>query len=513
MSNTSTTKNIRSDYLNGGTSLQEFYQYPVQNPDFSQIISDKSTEKIDRKSLQEVVRRQYAGLELGEAVQENIDRLGHENTFTITTGHQLVLMGGPMFTVYKVMTAVKLAEELSQRYPAQQFVPIFWIHTEDHDFEEINHYFSGFGEKQTYAGTFKSKVGNHILEPSIRDVIPAHFSEELKACWQPGRSLAEAFRHFMHLLFAPYGVVMLDADDPALKARFRAVLEQELTQSTAWSAVNQTSEAMTEAGYKLQISPREINLFYLDEEGRNRIVAENGHYAAVNRNLTWSKEEMLALASEQPERFSPNVSLRPLYQEMILPNLCYIGGWGELSYWLQLKGVFARFETNFPLLLPRMSGTIFSEEQYAAWQALGFDTTDIGTKLNELYTQYLPQVWDSKPLLALRGELERNLEDLHQYIETEISETLARSAVALQVKTLEFLNNIEKKAGKVIRNQQPEPFRKIESIKLAVQPDGMVQERVLGLAGFSQYAPERILKAVYEACEPLNLVHSYLILT
>lgn len=506
----STTKSIRIDYLNAAEPLKPFYQYPVQTPDFAQIVADKGKEKIDRKALQQVIKDQYQGLTLSEASQKHLDLLAEENTFTITTGHQLVLLGGPMFTTYKVLTAIKLAQQLSEKHTDHNFVPIFWIHTEDHDYEEINHYFASFQEKRTYRGAFQTMVGNHVLSEEIKSILPTHFSERLRRTYRPGRKMSEAFRDYINELFGEYGVLMLDADDSRLKAHFRSVLKEEVNENAAFNEVNATSAALTDAGYPAQIHAREINLFFLDQLGRNRIVGVNGHYEAMDRDLSWSPAELESMIENHPEQFSPNVSLRPLYQEMILPNLCYIGGWGELSYWLQLKGVFAHFGVNFPLLLPRMSATIVPRSVKKAWEDKKLATSDFKAPLHEVYRKYMPQIWDSTAFLTQSAEILTQIDALKALIEDELSHTLARSGEALKVKTARYLKSLEKKALRVMRHKHPRAFDEIKELKFKIQPDGLVQERILSLASFPEFAPEDLIKLAWEHCDPLNLEHVYL---
>jgi bacillithiol biosynthesis cysteine-adding enzyme BshC len=506
------TRNLKNDYLTGATSLRDFYQYPIQTPDFHSIIKNKSTEDIDRRLLQEVIRDQYQGLPEYELVTKHIDQLADPNTFTVTTGHQLVLFGGPLFTTYKVLSTIKLAKELSEQFSDYQVVPIFWIHTEDHDYEEINHFFPSYFEKRTYPGTFQSKVGDHILEESITELAPEHFSEPLKKAFRPGISLAQAYREFMHHLFGPYGVVMLDADDPRLKKKFEKVIKEEIHESVAYTQVSKVSQHLDQAGYKLQIAPREINLFYLDQAGRNRIIASSEGFTAVDRDLNWTAKEIDEMITNHPDQFSPNVSLRPLYQECILPNLCYFGGWGELSYWLQLKGIFDHFGVNFPLLLPRMSATIFTKAQLERWQEFGFEVEDLSHSLHEMYRKYTLQNWDDKPYQKMREEIIASIEKLRAFTESEIAETLSRSVDAQKTKMNNFFGNFEKKIHRVIRADNPHVYREIEKLKNELQPDRKVQERQLSLGAFPDFPPEKIIKAAWEHCSPLDFSHRYIIL-
>lgn len=507
------SRNIKEDYLAGAESLRPFYQYPLQNPDPARIIADKQHDAVDRQLLAQVIREQYAALPMTDAVARNLDRLAQANSYTVTTGHQLVLMGGPLFTVYKVMSAIRLAERWSAQLGEETpVVPIFWIHTEDHDFEEINHYYASFDDKKRYGAPFQGPVGWHVLTEAIAPLVPDHFTEALRSAYSPGKTMTEAFRAFIHTLFGRFGLLMLDASDPRLKAAFAAVAGEEFQRFSAFKHVNKRSAALEAAGYPLQIHPREVNLFYMDGAGRDRIIPENGHFKVDNRELTLELEDLMNLAQSDPGKLSPNVSLRPLYQEMILPNLAYFGGWGELSYWMQLKGVFEHFGVNYPALLPRFSATLFSPEQALGWKDHGFELSDLRKPLHQLYKDFMPRVWDDAAFKTIATGILEQINQLHQYIGDELSPTLARSGEALHTKTSRFLDTLHKKAQRVQRHKNRQPFEEIHALKQALQPDGTVQERVLSLASFPAYDPGQLLDIIYEACDPLDFNHQFITL-
>lgn len=503
-------KNIRADYLAAAPDLADFYQYDILRPDFAQIIQDKVQTPTDRQALYEALSEQYDGIPISEATRTNLERLKEPTTFTLTTGHQLVLFGGPLYTMYKVLTVIKLAERLNESLEGQQLVPVFWIHTEDHDFEEINHYYTSFTQKRVYEAPFQGKVGSHQLTEAIEALIPDGMPDSLSAAYQAGRDMREAYFRFMNELFGAYGLVILDADHPKLKAQFRSVLRAEIEQQSAYQQVTATSRAMQARGYPLQITPREINLFYVGQGLRNRLLRQGDTYTVLDSSLSFSRTELLELVEQHPEQFSPNVALRPLYQEMILPNLMYTGGWGELSYWLQLRGVFEHHGVNFPLLLPRMSATVFSAETLHAWHGLGFQAADIHRPLHELYKQYMPQVWDNQDWLAKRANLLQGYDELATHLEG-FSNTLVRSARGQQMKAERFLQNLEKKIHRVMRHKYPEPFKHIERIKYQVQADPLVQERTWSLAALPM-APHAFVELAHAHCQPLNFEHVYLVL-
>lgn len=504
-------RNIKEDYLGGDPTLAPFYTYAPQHPDFRQIIADKTYPDSNRKVLVEVLRSHYAHLDIDPAARKNLELLAQPNSYTLTAGHQLNLFGGPLYTPYKVLTVAKLAKELNTQHPEYNFIPVFWIHTEDHDFEEINHYYPSFQEKVTYPSAFEGATGEHVLTEEIEKIRPAHFSEELNQYFSAGKTLGEATLAFSMALFGKYGVLVLDASDKRLKALFKGILLQELFDPISPKMVRKTSDELYEAGYPLQIHARDINLFYTGNGGRDRIIFTNDRFHTVGGSAAWSQEEMRLEVENSPEHFSPNVCLRPLYQEVILPNLTYTGGWGELSYWLQLKGMFEAYQINFPLLLPRNSATIFDADTFEAWQELKLDPSDIKLPLHDIFRKYIPQIWDATEFEALAADIIASFQKMEKYI-MNFSETLPRSVKGQEVKTQRFIKNTHKKLHRVIRHKQPGPFNRIGELKLKIQPEGLVQERTLGLGSFPEFQPQKLLEIIWKHIQPLNFSHHIMVL-
>ena len=501
-------KSIRTDYATDAASLRAFYQYSPVNPDFSQIIKDKASNPVDRVLLAKVIEEQYEGLDMSPKMKENLQKLRQPNSFTITTGHQLVFLGGPLFTTYKVLHVIKLAEQLSALYPDTPVIPIFWIHTEDHDFEEINHYYKDFDTKITYQGKFNGNVGSHQIEEGIENLFPTHFPQNLTQAFSKGSSWAQAYRAYMHKLFGDYGILMLDPDDARLKAQFGKVISEELLHQHSFHLINQHSDHLVKEGYKAQILPREINLFYLNDTVRNRIIRENGSFKVIDTEISFQEEEMMRMVDEHPEYFSPNVSLRPLYQEIILPNLAYVGGWGELSYWLQLKGVFDHYRINFPLLLPRFSATLLEKDLYDQWKAFGFSEGELHKDAFSLFNQILPRFWSDDELSKHEKAIEHSFDQLKAYIES-FSPSMPRSVEGQKVKTQRFFRNQRKKLKRLVREQHPE-FKQLAALKHAIQADGKVQERVLSLASFPLIPPDELIEQIWQCVEPLSMAHTYI---
>ncbi|MBC7493641.1 MAG: bacillithiol biosynthesis cysteine-adding enzyme BshC, partial [Flavobacterium sp.] len=346
------------DYLNQDETVKPFYNRFPTLENFKTQIEEKTTNYLNKNRiiLSSTIKNQYNLVDTTPLVTKNILLLADENTFTITTGHQLNLFTGPLYFLYKIISTINLCKKLKATYPEQNFVPIYWMATEDHDFEEIN-YFNYKNKKIKWSKTSNGPVGR-LSTTGLQDVLKV-FETQLgtstnakylinvfEKSYLNHQNLAAATRYLANKLFKNDGLVIIDADSKPLKKLFIPYFKQELLQQSSYITVTETNNQLI--NYSIQVNPREINLFYIENNLRERIIFENGNFKINNTKIIFSSQEILDELENFPEKFSPNVLLRPLYQEVILPNLAYIGGGGELAYWLQLKAMFKLFKTTFP---------------------------------------------------------------------------------------------------------------------------------------------------------------------
>ncbi|MEM7036610.1 MAG: bacillithiol biosynthesis cysteine-adding enzyme BshC [Bacteroidota bacterium] len=494
---------LKSDYLAQAPALRSLYAHSFPCTDYQPLFAQRADFSAHHRDvLVQELRQQNQGLPENNAVQAAIKRLAEPATYTVTTGHQLCLMGGPMYTIYKIATTIRLAAAIQARHPEVQVVPIFWMATEDHDWEEINHFWADFETKITYLGAFHGPVGRHVLEASIAEIWPEGISEALKAHFKPGKVYAEAFRAFIHDLFGAHGLVIIDADRPALKGLFEAEMLAEVEGKGMHSHILTQNEKLETSGYKRQIHPREVNLFYMGDGGRSLIVPnEEGGFTTKDGQHNWSLADLNAEITAHPADFSPNVAMRPLYQEKILPNLAYIGGWAEVSYWIQLRQAFQNAEIPFPLLVPRLSAALVREKEALEIQSLGLTVEDINLPIHQLQDKYLAQDFDEAPLNTAISDIFFAYDNLAAQL-SEIDPTLATSIQAERAKTESRLKNIPKKVRKALRNQNPQPYKQIRDLKSNIQPDNKQQQRTLNLSAFSDIPYRELVNLILDQCEP-----------
>ena len=309
------------DYIASEAKLAHTHSFEPSIQGFEKALSYRKLSADHRNTLVSVLNDQYAALTISEEVDKNIKSLKDQNTFTVTTGHQLNIFTGPLFFIYKIVSTINICRELTDKFPEYNFVPVYWMASEDHDFDEINHTYVD-GEKFIWETEQSGAVGRFTTEELVvlADTIPGKI-EIFKKAYADSANLADAARHYVNELFGDSGLVVVDADHPELKAEFKSIVKAELLNQSAFVKVTERSEFLIKKGYKPQLNPREINLFYLDDGLRARIEKEGELYKIVDTDLSFTQTEILSLLDEHPEKFSPNVILRPVYLEIILPNL------------------------------------------------------------------------------------------------------------------------------------------------------------------------------------------------
>jgi bacillithiol synthase len=509
------------DYLDENPELNQFYNRFPSLENFKKQIEEKEQSKFisesQRHVLASVLKKQHAQIEASELTIENIESLKSEKTFTVTTGHQLNLFTGPLYFLYKIVSTINLASELKTTYPNYNFVPIYWMATEDHDFEEIN-YFNFKGKKIHWEKESNGAVGDLSTE-GLQDVFDL-FSLELghtknadylkslfKKAYLEHSNLADATRYLANELFKDYGLVIIDAADTELKKLLIPFIENELVHGTSFKAVSLTNEQINNLPnqpYGIQVNPREINLFYVNENVRERIVFNEGVYSVVNTNITWTKEAILEEVHAHPERFSPNVIMRPLYQEVILPNLCYIGGGGELAYWLQLKEFFNTVNVPFPILLLRNSVLIKTQKQADKLEKLGISNEDVFLKRDAFINKKVREISNIDiDFSAQKTLLKQEFEAL--YILAEQTDKSFLGAVkAQEVKQIKGLENLEKRLLKAQKNKLAAQVLRMTELQNELFPSQGLQERNTNFSEFYLEFGEELIPNLIENLEPLK---------
>ncbi len=464
------------DYINEKSDLKDFYADFPRIENFKSIIENRNFSQANRDVLVERLLNQYEETTASEKVTNNIKSLSEQNTFTITTGHQLNIFTGPLYFIYKIVTVINTCKALKEKYPEKHFVPVYWMASEDHDFDEINHFYFD-GEKYEWNTDQKGAVGRFKLNgiEDILDRLPSGIDFFKEAYGKP--TLAEAARSYVNHLFGEEGIVVVDADDQELKRLFAPVIEDDLLNHSPHKACENSSVDLQALGYKTQVSAREVNFFYLDENVRERIETNGDSFRVVDTDIQFSKTEIQNLIQEHPERFSPNVILRPLYQETILPNLAYVGGPSEAVYWLQFKSVFDHYKIDFPLLMPRNFALVIPANEAAKWEKTGLSTKDLFLDKDAAFAKWVSL--NSNEDLSYSEEIEQ-LSSIYQSLgekAAKVDPTLRQHLETLKTNAENKLRNAEKKLVSAEKRKHANRESQISAVKDALFPGGSLQER------------------------------------
>ncbi|MBA4056232.1 MAG: bacillithiol biosynthesis cysteine-adding enzyme BshC [Marivirga sp.] len=485
-----------TDYIEQKETLKSFYhRFPLLENFKDQIAEKKSSFPQDRRDvLVTSLLRQYEGFELSPSVEKNISVLKEPDTFTITTGHQLNIFTGPLYFIFKIVTVINICKQLKEKYPACNFVPVYWMASEDHDYDEIK-YFKLYGKKYVWNTDQTGAVGRFSTKglDTLVDEVPGD-TKIFKDAYTKNKKLSQAVRHYVNALFKEEGLIVFDSDDRSLKSQFANVMSEDILGNVNKTAVDHTNTQLESLGYKTQIFCRDINFFYLTDGLRARIEKHEDRFRVVDSNLSFSRAEIEKLISSEPEKFSPNVILRPLYQEVLLPNLAYIGGPAEVIYWLQLKDVFSHFNTPFPILMPRNFGMVMDHEVARKFNKTGLDLKEIFEEKNYLFNHWVLK--NSPRNLTVgteRTEVSRLFDALKERAES-IDKTLVPFVGAEGKRAFNSLERIERKFLRAEKRLHSDKLRQIESVKDVLFPNGSLQERTENFLNFYQRDPDFIQK-------------------
>lgn len=484
-----------NDYLAGGDTLRSFYNYTPNKEGLDKAIAERGKYPVNRKVLVDILTQQYSSIEQTEQVKTNINLLANENTFTVCTAHQPNLLTGYLYFVYKILHAIKLAEVLKQEHPDKNFVPVYYMGSEDNDLEELGTFrykgdkyvWDGDGQ-QGAVGRMKTKGLKHMLHELTRLFGPPgenceQLKEMLYKAYLEHDTIAAATQYLVNELFGRYGLVVLNPDEAGFKEEILPIIKDDLQNQTAHTIVSKQIEQLS-VKYKAQAHPREINLFYLIDGLRERIEKKSDKWVVVNSDIQWTEANLLEELEAHPERFSPNVILRGLLQESILPDVAFIGGGAEVAYWMQLKSLFEHYKVFLPVVLLRQSVLWIGEQEMKLMNKLGMNSKDIFVPEAELVKKYVSahsdKDWQTDTEAAA---IEQILNELKEKA-TAIDSTLRASAEASLTKMQKQLSVLQQKMLRAEKRKMQEELQRVMRLRHALFPNNGLQERV---DNFSDY--------------------------
>lgn len=502
------------DYLDEKPNLKQLYNHFPKIENFKFQIEEKKANFPDknRQVLVSELEKQYAGFEISKVTSTNIQLLKDSNTYTITTGHQLNLFTGPLYFIYKIASTINLCKQLKNEFPQDNFVPIYWMATEDHDFDEIN-YFNFKGKKikwntesfgpvgrlstdglQEVFDLFASELGIGSNADYLRNLFSKSYLEH--------NNLADATRFLANELFKNEGLVIIDGDSKELKKLFIPYVKKELLEQNSFKNVMETNEQLKD--YFVQVNPREINLFYIEDNLRERIIFEDNKFKINNTDITFTEAKILAEVENFPEKFSPNVILRPLYEEVILPNLCYIGGGGEIAYWLELKSNFEANNITFPILLIRNSVLLATTKQAEKADRLELSWADLFSNQLELFNKKTKEFSDFTIDFTTQKEHLKKQFDALFAIAEKTDKSFTGAVKAQETKQIKGLETLEKRLLKAEKRVHTDKLERILLLQNELFPNQSLQERKANFSEFYLEVGSTFIDKVLSELQPLE---------
>ena len=423
-----------------------------------------------RKVLQKSLVKQYEKINCSNKVVENINQLKNKNTFTVTTGHQLNIFTGPLYVIYKIISTINLASKLKKKYPKKNFVPIYWMASEDHDFDEIKSFYL-YGKNYSWDIKTSGAVGD-INPKTIKNLfknIPEKISLFEKA-YLKNSKLSNSVLYYMNELFGKYGLIILDPNNRNYKKIFLKVIKDDIVNNSIKNLQSKSSK-------KNLVHIRKINFFYLKKNLRERIIKEKNKYKINNTSISFSEKEIINKLNSNSEFFSPNVIMRCLYQQSIIPNIAYVGGPSEIEYWLEFKDFFNFYNIPFPIILPRNFVTIINDKIKSKLEKLNIKLSDIFKNKNELEKIILK--YQSKNKFDLINEKQNIGKEIEKIIDKSktIDKSLNGKILALKKKTINEINSLEKRLIKEEKKNHQKSLNELDKIMSKLFPDNILQER------------------------------------
>jgi bacillithiol biosynthesis cysteine-adding enzyme BshC len=495
------------DYLHRFDRVREFYNGDFREPDaFERQTQRVQSRQIPREALADVLRGQNESYGCGPETLGSIQKIVRDRAAAVVTGQQVGLFSGPLYTIYKALTAIKLAEQLNRRHIGSS-VPIFWLASDDHDLAEIDH--MALLDKsnrprevrcQMPASGRKIPASNLILPPNIRDCLrqlkelttdsefKAEVIGQLSEAYEPGRSFVESFARWMTRLFKSAGLIFIDPSHPRLKEMGKEVFCREIaSESPSTREAVAASERLRRAGYSAQVPLHKgiLNIFYADPE-RRAIQWKDGAFGIKGGQALVRKEDLLAWAKEKSFSFSPNVLLRPIYQDFLLPTVAYIGGPGEIAYFAEMKGVYETFGLPMPVIYPRTSLTIVEKNIDRILRKYKLEVSDIwrgaAKVTGEIAKKHIPGSLDAV-LRLLYGQVERGFESLEGEV-MSFEPTLKASVAQAKGKMIRQLKFTEKKILQAAAKQNETAIRQLRRAVNSLYPNQHLQERVFNIVPY-----------------------------
>lgn len=517
-------ENLFLDYLYEFENVSEFYKYNFREKEnysevFNSIIRSRSNKNFN---LSEIVKHQYSTFpKASERTLNNINKLGETRTLTVVTGQQLGLFGGPLYTFYKIITTIKLANQLKERFEEFNFVPVFWLEGDDHDFNEIRWLKLINNQNELKELTYgeeipeeeaKQSVGNLKLTADINRMLneikntlretefTPHLLNKLSEIYIEEKTIKQSFKEFIFWAFDEFGLIILDPQDLEIKKLLSPVFTREIENFREHTRKLVLTSAKLEEIYHAQVKIKPVNLFYSTDDGRYSIEPVEDSFRLRRKRKQFSKEELIDAINTEPNRFSPNVLLRPICQDYLLPTACYVAGPSEIAYFAQVMPLYEYFEIEPPIIYPRASATIIEKSIHSNMDKFNLELKDIFIKAEKLKDQIVATVSENNIDVTFEEALKQinlTFDDLKTQL-FSIDKTISDSSERYREKMISSINELKNKAVQAQMKKHEVSLKQIDKISDALYPNENLQERELNYIYFANKYGESFIKKIYD---------------
>ncbi len=497
------------DYVNDFGNVQQFYGGDFRDEaHWKSLLKKVSERSIDRSSLVQILGDQNRNFHCGVRTLANIDALLNDNTVAIVTGQQVGLFTGPLYTIFKTLTTLKLVESLAERHPDYNFVPVFWLEGEDHDYEEVNSIkiLSAANDVQEFRHELKrpaddqnlGAVGKIEFDETIESIfvnldqslIQTEFKpkvlELFRMAYQKGMTFNRAFAHLMNVLLENSGLIFLDPNDKDVKKLLAPIFQRELAETPKFCKLVIDQSAELEKQYHAQVKPKSLNLFFFHHGGRYLLESRPDGYSLKGTRQHLTREFVTDAARNTPELFSSNVVLRPICQDWLLPTIAYVAGPSEVAYFGQLKTLYAAAEIPMPIIYPRASATIIEEKADRVLERFSVSVLDLFRDVEMVREKVAADVSEVNLEEVFGGtslSMHEALEGISSVLQ-RIDPTLLGALENVSKKTAANLDGLKERAVAAQMRQHEVSLRQIDKVTNLVFPQSNFQERELNVLYF-----------------------------
>ena len=517
-------QNLFLDYMYEFENVKDYYKYNFRNKEqyLSIFKSISESRKNKQLNLASILNNQYSALQnVSVKTSRNIQLLEKEKTIAVVTGQQLGILGGPLYTLFKIITAIRLSNQLTERYDEFKFVPVFWLEADDHDFNEVRSINLLDNENQILNLGYKEEINDddakqsigHIkfdesineffnqFEGSLRDT---EFKNELivklREWYRVGKSFKQSFKELIFWMFDEYGLVIFDPQDPQVKSLLKPIFQKEINDFTLHTQKLIQTSAKLEELYHAQVKVKPVNLFYHTDDGRYSVEPVDEVFKLRRKRKQFTKDEILAEIEASPERFSPNVLLRPICQDYLLPTGFYIAGPSEIAYFAQVTPLYDFYNIETPIIFPRSSATILEKNVSSGLDKYDLSMNDIFLGLDELKEKVIADLSENNidtAFVEASKEIELTFDKIKENL-FAIDKTLVDSSGRYQDRIMSSILELKTKAIKAQETKHETTIRQLTRLSNLLYPLGNLQEREINFTYFYNKYGKDFIRKIYD---------------